>query len=396
MQSAALSADVVIIGAGAIGSAIAWFLSGRPDFNGRIVLIERDATYAQASSALSASCIRHQFSNAINVQMSMFGTQFVKTFREQLGGHPDVPEIALQEIGYLFLADDATAQVLIDNQQTQAACGARTELLEPAEIAARFPFYNLDDVELGSFNGTGEGWFDGYGMMQALKAAARRNGVAELRDTVVGLECSGSAVTAVRLASGDTIGCGVIVNAAGPRAAELARMAGVSLPVEPRKRSLFVFSCPQDLGQPMPLTIDLSGVHCRSEGRMYLAGAVPTNDRAVAFDDFDVAHNEFDEIIWPALAHRVPAFEAIRVERAWAGHYEYSTLDQNAVIGPHPEIDNLIFANGFSGHGLQHAPAVGRGISELIATGRFQTLDLSPFHFNRIVKNRPFKERAII
>lgn len=396
MQSTAPSADVVIIGGGAIGSAAAWFLSTRRDFGGRIVLIERDPSYAQASSALSASCIRHQFSNAINVQMSMFGTDFVKTFREQLGGHPDVPEIALQEIGYLFLADDATAQVLVDNQKTQVSCGAKTELLNPDEIASRFPYYNLDDVAIGSFNGTGEGWFDGYGMMQALKAAARRNGVVEVRDTVVGLGRSPNAITSVSLGSGDKINCGLVVNAAGPRAAEVASMAGVSLPVEPRKRSLFVFSCPQDIGQPMPLTIDLSGVHCRSEGRMYLAGAVPKDDMAVDFDNFDVAYDEFEEIIWPALAHRVPAFEAIRLERAWAGHYEYNRLDQNAVIGPHPQIENLIFANGFSGHGLQHAPAVGRGLAEWIATGRYETLDLSPLSYRRIVENRPFRERAII
>ncbi|MEM7774574.1 MAG: FAD-binding oxidoreductase [Pseudomonadota bacterium] len=390
------TADVVIIGGAAMGSTVAWFLSSRSDFQGRIVVIEPDPTYEHASTALSASCIRHQFSNDINVRMSMFGTTFVQNFRTALGNHPDVPEIALKEIGYLFLAPAETAHILKENYAVQSACSAATELLSPDDISARFPFYNLDGIACGSFNQNGEGWFDGYGMMQALKAAARRNGVSYRTDKVISFQHDRRRIASVGLASGAAIRAEWFVNAAGRHAADIAKAAGVHVPVEPRKRCLFVFSCATELGQPMPLTIDPSGVHCRSDGKWFLAGTVPKDDRAVAYSDFDVVYEEFEDMIWPALAHRVPAFEAIRLERAWAGHYAYNTLDQNAIIGPHPDLENLVFANGFSGHGLQQSPAVGRGISEWIANGRYETLDLSPLGYDRVLSDAPFLEKAII
>ena len=359
-------------------------------------MVERDLTYAQASTALSASCIRHQFSNAVNVRMSMFASEFVKSFRERLGGDPDIPEIAIKEIGYLFLASPAGVPVLQDNHAVQRACGAATELLSVDEMGERFPFYRLDDIALGSFNDIGEGWFDGYGMMQAMQRKARENGVEYVRGEVVGIDRAGGSIEAVRLATGERIACGTAINAAGPRAARIAEMAGIDLPVEPRKRCLFVFDCRTPLGQPTPLTIDPSGVHCRSEGSFYLAGTVPEPDEPVDPDDFSVVYDEFEEKIWPALAARVPAFEAIKLVRAWAGHYAYNTLDQNAVVGPHPELTNFLFANGFSGHGLQQAPAVGRAISELVVCGEYRSLDLTELGFERILTKQPFLERAII
>jgi glycine/D-amino acid oxidase-like deaminating enzyme len=173
-------------------------------------------------------------------------------------------------------------------------------------------------------------------------------------------------------------------------------MAGLSIPVEPRRRSLFVFDCRQSLPGRIPLTIDPSGVFFRPEGRFYLTGTTPQEDRVVDVDDFVVMHSEFDEQIWPVLAARVPAFEAIKVVNAWAGHYDYCLLDHNAIVGPHPAVGNFFFANGFTGHGLQQAPAVGRGISELIASGVYRTLDLSPLSYQRVAANRPFLESAVI
>ena len=160
------SYDVVIVGGAIMGSSAAWFLSANPDFGGRVLVVERDPSYRTAASALSASCIRHQFSNAVNVRMSMFGTEFIRSFRQRLGGDPEIPEIVLKEFGYLFLATAAGVPALRENQAVQAGCGAATMLMTPDQIAARFPFYNLDGVELGSFNPVGEGWFDGFTMMQ--------------------------------------------------------------------------------------------------------------------------------------------------------------------------------------------------------------------------------------
>jgi glycine/D-amino acid oxidase-like deaminating enzyme len=388
--------DVVIVGGAMIGSSVTWFLTSDPDFDGRVLVVERDPALTRASSSLSASCIRHQFSNAVNVAMSMFGTNYVRNFRDRLDGDPEIPDITLKEIGYLFLATEPGVTVLRDNLAVQAQCGAATELLTPAEIAARFPFYNLEDITLGSFNPSGEGWFDGLTMLQWWRRKARERGVEYVQDEVVGIGREGGRITGVTLASGETIACGALVNAAGPNAGRVAAMAGLHLPVEPRKRCLFVFDCRAELGQPLPLTIDPSGVHCRSEGEMYLTGTVPKEDGPADPNDFEVDYAEFEDEIWPVMAHRVPAFEAIKLVRAWAGHYDYNTLDQNAVIGRHPEVVNFLFANGFSGHGLQQAPAVGRAIAELVAVGDFRSLDLSELGYTRIAEGRPFLERAII
>jgi glycine/D-amino acid oxidase-like deaminating enzyme len=388
--------DVVIVGGAIMGSSAAWWLSANPDFRGRVLVVERDPSYAQASSALSASCIRHQYSNAVNVRISMFGTEFIRGFRHALGGDPEIPEITLNETGYLFLATEAGVPILRANQAVQAGCGAATMLMTPDQIARRFPFYNVDDIALGSFNPVGEGWFDGFTMMQWWRRKARENGVEYVTNEVVAMTRKGSRIDSVTLASGETVACATVVNASGPHGGRTAAMAGITLPVEPRKRCLFVFDCREPLGQPLPLTIDPTGVHCRSEGAFYLAGTVPHDDRRPDHNDFEVDHAEFEDEIWPVMANRVPAFEAIKLVRAWAGHYDYNAFDQNAVIGPHPEVGNFLFANGFSGHGLQQAAAVGRAISELVAYGGFRTLDLSELSYVRIAAGRPFLEQAII
>jgi glycine/D-amino acid oxidase-like deaminating enzyme len=328
--------------------------------------------------------------------MSMFGTEFIRSFREALGGDPEIPEIVLKETGYLFLATAAGAPVLRENQAVQAACGAATILMTPDEIAARFPFYNLDGIALGSFNPVGEGWFDGFTMMQWWRRKARENGVEYVAGEVVAMTRRGGRVESVTLAGGETVACATVVNASGPYGGRTARMAGLNLPVEPRKRCLFVFDCRTQLGQPLPLTIDPSGVHCRSEGAFYLAGTVPRDDSPPDHDDFEVDYSEFEDEVWPVLAGRVPAFEAIKLVRAWAGHYDYNSLDQNGVVGPHPEVGNFLFANGFSGHGLQQAAAVGRAIGELVAYGGYRTLDLSELAYDRVLTGTPFREQAII
>ena len=390
------SYDVVIVGGAIMGSSAAWFLSANPDFGGRVLVVERDPSYRTAASALSASCIRHQFSNAVNVRMSMFGTEFIRSFRERLGGDAEIPEIVLKEFGYLFLATAAGAPALRANQAMQAGCGAATILLTPDQIKARFPFYHLDGIALGSFNPVGEGWFDGFTMMQWWRRKARENGVEYVAGEVVAMTRNANRVESVTLAGGATVACGTVVNASGPYGGRTARMAGLELPVEPRKRCLFVFDCRTKLGQPLPLTVDPSGVHFRSEGALYLAGAVPRDDSPPEHDDFEVDYAEFEDQVWPVLANRVPAFEAIGLVRAWAGHYDYNALDQNGVVGPHPEVGNFLFANGFSGHGLQQAAAVGRAIGELVAYGGYRTLDLSELAYDRVPAGVPLREQAII
>jgi glycine/D-amino acid oxidase-like deaminating enzyme len=389
--------DVIIIGGAMMGSAVAWFLSDNADFSGTVLVVEKDPSLEFSSTAMSASCIRHQFSNAINVEISLFGSEYIRTFKDRIGpDDPDVPEITLDEFGYLFLASLSGVDVLRGNQAVQARCGAATELLDAPEIAVRFPFLNPDGIAMASYNGTGEGWFDGFTMMQCWRRAARAAGVDHVANEVTAIGRRGSRVTGVTLKTGERIACGTIVNASGPRGAQTAAMAGIDIPVEPRKRTTFLFDAQDPPDGPFPLIVDPAGFYVRREGAYFQTATAPDLDPAVAFDDFAPDHHQFEEVIWPALAHRIPAFEAIKVVNAWAGHYAFNTLDQNAIVGPHAEVGNFILVNGFSGHGLQQAPAMGRGVSELIAYGEYRSLDLSPLGYERIAEGRPLIEKAVI
>ncbi|MGI9411490.1 MAG: NAD(P)/FAD-dependent oxidoreductase, partial [Hyphomicrobiaceae bacterium] len=241
-----------------------------------------------------------------------------------------------------------------------------------------------------------EGYFDGATMFDWWRRKARHNGVEYVTNTVVAIERQGARVESVTLASGAVIKAGCIVNASGPRAGATARMVGLEIPVEPRRRYTFVFKAEHPLEQPLPLTIDPSGVHMRSDGANYLCGCPPDEDPAAAFDDFELDHDVWEQKVWPAIANRVPAFEAVKVINSWIGHYAYNTLDHNAIIGRHPEVSNFIFANGFSGHGFQQSPATGRGVSELIAYNQYRTLNLGALGYERIAEQRPFLENAVI
>ncbi|MDE0665632.1 MAG: FAD-binding oxidoreductase [Acidimicrobiaceae bacterium] len=390
------SYDVVIVGGTMVGSGVAWFLSRNPDFDGTVLVVERDPSYANSSTARTNSCMRQQFSREVNIRISQFGAEFVRDFRAWVDD-PEAPEVPVNHFGYMYLASDtAAAEVLEANQRIQTSLGAGTRIMAPSEIAAEYPFYNVDDIVCGSHNVVGEGWFDSGTIFDWWRRQARRNGVEYHTNEVVGINRCGDAVTGVALASGDYIGCGTLVNATGPRAARTAAMAGLELPVEPRKRFTWIFEAAEPLEQDLPLTIDPTGVHVRTDGAAYMAGCPPDRDPPVDHDDFDMDHDIFEDKVWPALAHRIPAFERIKVTSRWAGHYAYNRFDHNAVVGPHPEVSNFLFVNGFSGHGMQQSPAMGRAVSELIAYGEYRTLDLSALGYERIARGEPFVETAII
>ena len=391
------SYDVVIIGGAIMGSSTAWFLTENPDFNGSVLVIERDMSYEYCSTAHTNSCIRQQFSNELNVRISQFAATFIKNLRDHIGD-PRVPDLTIQNFGYLYLANNpAFADVLRDNQTVQLAAGAETELLSADDIRARYPFYNVDDIQLGSINRKDEGYWDGGTVFDWWRRSARDRGVEYVQNEVVAINCDKGRVQHVTLATGDKIACGQVVNATGPRSARTAAMAGLQLPVEPRKRFTWIFTAERPLDQDLPLTIDPSGVHMRQDGpQTYLAGCPADPDPAVEFDDFAMDLDRWENHVWPVIAGRIPQFEAIRVINEWAGHYAFNTLDQNAILGPHPDLENFIFLNGFSGHGLQQSPAMGRGTAEWLTYGAYRTLDLTPFAYQRVVENRPLIEKAVI
>lgn len=394
------SYDVVIIGGAMLGSSVAWFLSDNPDFDGSVLVVERDPSYSTASTSHTNSCMRQQFSAEINVRCSQFAADFVKNLRKHMGDDERVPELKIQNFGYMYLADNEQfADVLRANHVVQQAAGAGTRLMTPDEIAEAYPFYALDDIVLGSHNTVDEGYWDSITVFDWWRKSARERGVEYVANEVLAMATNGSgtAVESVTLASGETIYCGTVVNCSGPRASITSGMVGIDIPVEPRKRYTYIFKAEKPLDRPLPLTIDPSGVHVRQEGTdYYQAGGHADIDPAVDPDDFGFDHGLWQDKIWPSLATRIPQFEAIKVTNEWVGHYAYNVFDHNAILGPHDKVQNFIFANGFSGHGLQQSPAMGRGVSELITHGEYRTLDLSPFGYDRIARNEPFVERAVI
>lgn len=396
-MSAPGSADVVIVGGAMHGSAAAHFLRRDPAC-GSVVVVERDPSYARAATSHTNSCIRQQFSQPVNIAVSRAGAAYIHALRDD----PEAPDVAIRETGYLYLAATAAQEAALRaNHAVQRDCGVATRLMGADEIAADYPFYALDDVRLGSINPVDEGWFDGAALFEWWRRDARERGAAHVTGEVVGLDLGRSGrVEAVRLASGDRIACGTVICAAGTGSVRIAAMAGLSLPVEPRRRFSYVFEAAAPLPRALPLTIDPSGVHVRSEGpegaRTYLAGCAPDPDPAADPDDFADEPDLWMERVWPALAARIPAFEAIRLRASWVGHYDLNTLDANAVLGAHPERPNLLFACGFSGHGLQQSPAVGRGMAELALHGAYRALDLTPLGWHRVVAGRPLVERAVI
>lgn len=389
------SCDVAIIGGGAVGSSVAFFLASDPAFKGRIVVLEPDPTYRFASSALSLSSIRLQFSTPTNIQLSRFGIDFLREAHRLLAVDGEPAQVGYIERPYLFLASEEGRGILEANHRLQTGMGAPIILLEPNELKARFPWINTQGIALGALGIKDEGWFDGYALLQAFRKKARSLGVDYRAERVVGIERRGRRIEAVKLSGGGRLACGVAVNAAGPSAGKVAALAGVDLPVEPRRRCVFVFDCRETLPD-CPLLIDASGAFFRPEGRFFIGGISPPPEREQAVPDFEVDHSEWDELVWPPLAHRVPALEAVKVVNSWAGHYDYNTFDQNGILGPHAEIDNFLLANGFSGHGIQQSPATGRGIAELIAHGAYRSIDLTPFSQRRIVENRPIQELNVV
>ncbi|CAJ1411393.1 unnamed protein product [Effrenium voratum] len=404
--------EVAIVGGGVIGASTALHLAASLGDGSKITVFEPDACYARASAPRSAGGIRQQFSLPVNVELSLYGIHFLKQRLRELCEGVDVDtDVQFKEHGYLLLSTPDGEAALRANNAVQHAAGADwVQLLDASELNTRFPWLSTEGLALGSFGTRNEGYFDPWALLQAMRKGAMAKGVRFVDQKVTGLRRPGSSIEAIQLADGTDVAVSTVVNAAGAFGGEVVAMCGdvTPLPVAPRKRCIFMFHVGQEVtsdGVPRPpdntpLTIDASGVWFRSEGSRgrFLCGVSPKpeDDADCDADALDVIdHDLFEDIIWPALAERAPALEAIKLESSWAGLYEYNTLDQNGVVGWHPDVSNLLVATGFSGHGLQQAPGVGRAVAELLTSGGYQTLDLSILGYDRILRNEPVFERGI-
>lgn len=416
--------DVVIIGGGAIGSSIAYWLKEKTHEDAfSIVVIEKDFTYAKSSTCLSVGGLRQQFSLPENIQMSLYAADFLRSLKRRFGPEADVN---FTPHGYLLLATEEGAGQLIDNSKLQKELGACNIILQKDELKDRFPWINVDDVAIGCLGLEKEGWFDPWSLLQLLKHGAIKKGTQYINGTVVDFmsenrtdlvieginESSFEQATAVVVQTPEgerkTINFAICIIAAGADSGQVAELLNIGtgrgilsvpLPVERRKRYVYSFACQDDPpGLNTPMTIDYTGAYFRRDGLGgdFIAGISPDVEDEPETTNLDVNYEFFDNKLWPILANRVPGFNGVKVKSGWSGFYEYNRYDENGIIGPHPYFTNLYIATGFSGHGIQQSPAVGRAVAELILDGKFQTIDLTRLGFDRLIMDKPMFEERIM
>lgn len=384
--------DILIIGGGAVGSAAAYFMRHARNAPA-VVVVEPDPTYALASTPRATGGVRRLFSCPENIRMSQASMEFFARFGEHLAVDGTVPDLGWKPGGYLFVVDDRAAHVVLRNTATQRSLGVDVQLLDRAALAARFPSIRTDDLTLAA-HAPGDGWLDPNAVLQGFRKKARHLGAVYMQDRVAGMLREGGRVTQVHLASGEAIACDVVINATGAWAAGVCALIGMPLPVAPMRRFEHYVEIAQTLA-PLPLIKDLDRLVVRPEGCGYSVGLVDGSEQR-GFN-FDVDPGYFERVVWPALAHRLPAFEALKLKSEWSGLYDENELDGNMILGNWVgEVENFYVAAGFSGHGLMHAPAVGQALVELILEGGYRTLDLSRMDYRRVQANVPYREEGIV
>jgi glycine/D-amino acid oxidase-like deaminating enzyme len=384
--------DVIIIGGGIMGSAAAYYLM-KTDNTLKVAVVERDPTYARASTTLSMTNARIQFSLKQNIEISQYALKVLDQFEDEMAVEGEKPKIYYRREGNLFLVDEAGRRGAQEALALQQSLGCRVDWWSPEKIKRCYPLYNPGDLVGGTF-GSDDGHFDAYAVLMAYKAKAKSLGATYIKDEVEKIQRKHGRIAGVQTAQGSTLTAGYVINCAGAWAAQVAETAGANLPVVPVKRQVFILDTAVKPQGPLPLTVLPSGLYFRTEtGGILLLGKSMEED-PIGYQ-FSWDDKRFMEILWPELAEFVPAFDRLKLVRGWAGLYAVNTLDGNAIVGEWPEIKGLFLANGFSGHGLQQAPAVGRYLSELIL-GLALSLDLSIFAPDRILENKPLSEGGLV
>jgi len=413
------SYDLLIVGGGIMGSSTAhWVKQRTKGHNFTVGVVEPDPGYTTSATTLSVGGLRQQFSLHENVQIGIFARDFMSGYPNTLRDSeddllcPNLPEVSFQRHGYLFLASEAGQHILHENHRVQQESGARTKMMTARQLQDKFDWLNTDGVVAGCYGGSDEGWFDPWALLQAFKLQATFNGADYITGRVNAFQNSDGEPRTAKVVMADGSSRSIefknLLIAAGGDSGKVGLMAGIGLgegnlqvpiPVEKRKRYVYVPHCPQGPGMDCPLLVDPTGVYFRREGLggNYLCGQSPLEDEEpnnTNLEDIDM--DWFDEKVWPVIANRAQAFESLKVKTAWAGNYDYNYWDQNGVIGRHPSLGNVYMACGFSGHGIQQGPAVGRAMAELILEGGFKTLNLSRFGFERFINKQKLLERNCV
>ncbi|MEZ4684105.1 MAG: FAD-dependent oxidoreductase [Caldilineaceae bacterium] len=387
-----MNTDIVIIGGGAIGAAVAYFVKVH-DPSTAVTVIERDPTYALASTPRASGGIRRLFSLPENIALSNDSIPFYDNFAETMMVDGVKAEIGLVKQGYLFIVPPSARDVLSRNFESQQGMGCNVVWFEPDALKAQFPSMNVTDLGAAVYS-PDDGWLDPHSVLMGFRNKARSLGAAFLADEVVGLVRQENKVTTAKLKSGMEIHAAYFVNAAGAWAKVICAMLDIRVPIEPLRRFEHYFECQEPI-EPLPYLKDPERLAFRPEGQGY-SGGVPTLAEPRGYN-FAVDPRYFERVVWPALAHRFPQFERTRCKNTLAGLYDQNDFGGNVIIGPGADgLVNFHLLAGFSGHGLMHAPGCGRAMAELLLQGRYETIDLTRFGWQRLIHGEPLREHGII
>ena len=387
-----MKTNVAIIGGGAIGAAVAYYLKSM-DPNVSVTVIERDPTYAIASTPRASGGVRRLFSLPENIALSNYSIPFFETFADTMAVNGQRAEIGFKKGGYIFIVPPSSIDMLKANYDTELSMGCNVVWLTPDEIKHKFPSMYVGDLG-AAVHSPDDGWLDPYAVLMGFRKKAQSLGAVFLAEDVTGMERQGARVTAALTATGQRIEAETFVNAAGAWAKEICTMLGFKVPIEPLRRFEHYFECEEEI-EPLPYLKDPERLAFRPEGKGY-SGGVPTLAEPRAYN-MEPDHDYFENVVWPALAHRFPKFERTKCKSTLPGLYDQNDLDGNVIIGPGADgLGNFHMLAGFSGHGLMHAPGCGLAMAELILKGRYETMDLTRFGWQRVASNAPLPERGII
>lgn len=382
--------DVVIVGGGVMGSSTAYHLL-KADPSLSIAVFERDSSYTNASTVLSDGNVRTQFNLEENIRISQYALEILKTFSDDMEVSTSRPVVTARQQGNLFLVDAAGKNDAIAGMKTQQSLGCNVEWLEASHIGELYDRYQPIGI-VGGTLGHDDGSIDPTALLRGYRAKAADQGAEYVESHASNLIANDSRMRGLRLMSGEEVRCERVVLTAGAWSTALAAGIGIELPVKPLMRTVYVVSTPFQ-SEGLPSVFLPGGIYAISESdNIWLMGWSRPEDPE-GFDFVPGSRQRFEDLIWPHLVAHLPAFERLQVERSWAGLYAVNTLDGNAILGEWPTTYGLFLATGFSGHGLQQAPAVGRYLAELILEAPHE-LDLWRLGGQRILDKEPLHEHA--
>jgi FAD-dependent oxidoreductase domain-containing protein 1 len=377
----AQTADVVLIGGGIIGASIAYHLR-QDGFAGRILVIERDTTYARAATPMSLGGVRQLYGVPCNIRLARYSLEFYEHFDEVMSGGWGRAQAHFHQRGYLLLLDDQNRDAWFRRYEVQRQLGVEVEVLPPGQVHELFPHLYMGDVSYALFSQR-DGYVNPRGALQGFVERSRELNCTWLQDEVIGFApASGQTFNVQTRMSGD-ISTPAVVIVSGAWAQHVAGLAGISLPVQPVRRQACYVTLANPPGYKLPMVIDRSNVHFRhdTETDNHLLVSYIIRDEPPGFN-FDWDSAQFEAHILPTLRRRLPACGDIQLQRGWAGHYAV-TPDENFILGQHSELPGLFMATGCSGHGVMLAPAIGKVLSEAIRLRRYETLDATPYRLGR-------------